>query len=58
MTVNGTPSCKSSTQTLDTTVTGTNGTATVSQVTGTSYSAQQTVTRECCFFVVIVVEEA
>ncbi|KAL1693432.1 hypothetical protein GGG16DRAFT_49413 [Schizophyllum commune] len=45
VTVNGTPSCKSSTQTLDTTVTGTSGTATVSQITGTSYSAQQTVTQ-------------
>ncbi|KAL1748122.1 hypothetical protein HDZ31DRAFT_60656 [Schizophyllum fasciatum] len=43
--VKGDPSCTVSTQTLDTTVIGTNGTATVSQVTGTSYSSSQTVTQ-------------
>ncbi|KAL1681292.1 hypothetical protein EV122DRAFT_275359 [Schizophyllum commune] len=44
--IDGDPSCTKQTQTLDTTVTGTNGTATVSQTTGTSFSSQQTTSQE------------
>ncbi|KAL1743896.1 hypothetical protein HDZ31DRAFT_39883 [Schizophyllum fasciatum] len=46
ITVDGDPSCTKQTQKLDTTVTGTNGTATVSQTTGTSFSSQQTTSQE------------
>ncbi|TRM68482.1 hypothetical protein BD626DRAFT_626775 [Schizophyllum amplum] len=46
ITIDGDPSCTTQTQSLDTTVTGTNGTATVSQTTGTSYSSQQTTSQE------------
>lgn len=45
MTINGDPQCTTQSQTLDTTVTGTNGTATVSQTTGTKYSSSQTVSQ-------------
>ncbi|KAL1705334.1 hypothetical protein EV121DRAFT_258697 [Schizophyllum commune] len=46
ITINGDPECTTSTQTLSTGVKDTTGIATVSQVTGTSFSSSQTVTQE------------
>ena len=44
--IDGDPECTTSTQTLSTGVKDTTGIATVSQVTGTSFSSSQTVTQE------------
>ncbi|TRM68925.1 hypothetical protein BD626DRAFT_446511 [Schizophyllum amplum] len=46
ITIDGDPECTTQTQTLDTDISGTNGTATVSQTTGTKYTSQQTVSQE------------
>ncbi|KAL1706295.1 hypothetical protein EV121DRAFT_201734 [Schizophyllum commune] len=46
ITVNGDPECTTQTQSLDTTITGTNGTATVSETTGTKFSSSQTVSEQ------------
>lgn len=43
--VKGDPQCTVQTQSLETTIVGTNGTATVSQTSGTLYSSSQTVTQ-------------
>ncbi|KAL1748707.1 hypothetical protein HDZ31DRAFT_29062 [Schizophyllum fasciatum] len=46
ITINGDPECTTTTQTLSTGVKDTTGIATVSQITGTSFSSSQTVTQE------------
>ncbi|KAL1706315.1 hypothetical protein EV121DRAFT_257428 [Schizophyllum commune] len=46
ITIDGDPECTTQTQSLDTTVSGTNGTATVSETTGTKFSSSQTVSQE------------
>ena len=45
ITIDGDPKCTTQTQSLDTEVKGTNGTATVSQTTGTKFTSEQTVSR-------------
>ncbi|KAL1729487.1 hypothetical protein EV714DRAFT_273544 [Schizophyllum commune] len=46
ITIDGDPKCTTQTQSLDTEVKGTNGTATVSQTTGTKFTSEQTVSQE------------